>query len=309
VIFSEHAHSSVEKDTRILGMVARKMPTDQRYQMRLDAVEEQLQRGEVATVVATVGTTSAASVDPVPELAELCARYEAWLHVDAAYAGSAWACPELRQSQAGVEQADSVVVNPHKWLLVPADCSVLFTRRPETLKAAFTLVPEYLRTTDQASNLSDYGPALGRRFRSLKLWAVMRCFGRQGIQESIRRGVRLAREFARWVKADPKWELVYENLSLVCLRYRGTDDQNLEIERIVNASGDIFITHTNLAGRMVLRFAIGNLYTTHEDVEFGWRALNAALSQLGVEATMRLAPPSRYHVEHATGESQAGVVD
>jgi aromatic-L-amino-acid/L-tryptophan decarboxylase len=285
VVFSEHAHSSVEKDTRVLGMSARKLPADAQFRMRLSAAEDELRRGNVAAVVATVGTTSAASIDPVPALAELCRRYGAWLHVDAAYAGSAWACPELRESQAGVELADSVVINAHKWLLVPLDCSALFTRRPEVLKEAFTIVPEYLRTSDEASNLSDYGPALGRRFRSLKLWAVMRCFGREGIQEHIRRGVRLAGEFARWVEADESWELVYVSLSLVCFRYRGSDEQNLAVERTVNESGDIFITHTELAGRIVLRLAVGNLHTTSEDVAFGWAALrHAALECRGFPA-------------------------
>jgi aromatic-L-amino-acid/L-tryptophan decarboxylase len=282
VVFSEHAHSSVEKDTRILGMSARKMPADRQFRMQLSPVEDELRRGDVAAVVATVGTTSAASIDPVPALAGLCREYDAWLHVDAAYAGSAWACPELRGSQAGVELADSLVINPHKWLLVPSDCSALFTRRPDVLREAFTIVPEYVRTTDAASNLSDYGPAFGRRFRSLKLWAVMRCFGREGIQEFIRRGVRLAGEFARWVEADEDWELVYENLSLVCFRRRGSDEQNLTIERIVNESGVIFITHTELAGRMVLRLAVGNLHTTRDDVACGWEALRqAALASSG----------------------------
>lgn len=278
VVFSEYAHSSVEKDTRMLGMSARKVDADGQFRMSVAAAEEELRRGDVAAVVATVGTTSAASVDPVPALADLCRQYGAWLHVDAAYAGSAWACPEFRESATGVELADSLVVNPHKWLLVPIDCSVLFTRRPEVLKDAFTIVPEYLRTTDAASNLSDYGPALGRRFRSLKLWTVLRCFGREGIQEFIRRGVRLAAEFGRWVDADQSWELVYENLSLVCFRYRGTDEQNLAIERIVNESGDIFITHTELAGRMVLRLAVGSLHTSRDDVAFAWDTLQRAAS-------------------------------
>jgi aromatic-L-amino-acid decarboxylase len=273
VVFSEHAHSSVEKDVRILGMQARKVATDEAFRMRPSGVAEQLERGNVAAVVATAGTTSSASVDPIPEIAELCARHGVWLHVDAAYAGSAWACPELRGSQAGVAEADSVVMNPHKWLLVPSDCSVLFTRRPEALREAFTIVPEYLRTDDEAANLSDYGPALGRRFRSLKLWATMRCFGREGIQEFIRRSVRLAELFATWVAADPDWELVHQSLSLVCFRFNGTDEQNLAIVERVNRSGDIFITHTRLADRIVLRLAVGYLHTTEDDVAFAWATL------------------------------------
>ena len=293
VVFSEHAHSSVEKAARILGMRSVKIPTDDEFRCRPDAVEEALRAGTTAVVVATVGTTSSASVDPVPELAELCRRYGAWLHVDAAYAGNAWACPELRESQAGVELADSLVVNPHKWMLVPMDCSALFTRRPDVLRDAFTLVPEYLRTSDEAANLSDYGPALGRRFRSLKLWTVMRCFGREGMQEAIRRAVRLAGEFATWVEADDAWELVYESFSLVCLRYRGSDEQNLEIERAVNESGVIFITHTRLSDRMVLRFAVGHLHTTIDDVETGWAALREAAAAVGDPQGASEPPPTR----------------
>lgn len=273
VVFSEHAHSSVEKDTRILGMEPRPVATDDAFRMRADAAEEQLARGDVAAVVSTAGTTSAASFDPTPELAELCARHGAWLHVDAAYAGSAWACPEFRASQAGVAEADSLVVNPHKWLLVPMDCSALFTRRPEALRDAFTLVPEYLRTNDEAASLSDYGPALGRRFRSLKLWAAMRCFGRAGIQAFIRRAVGLAHEFAEWVDADPLWELVHVSLSLACFRFNGSDEDNLAIVDRVNRSGQIFITHTRLGGRIVLRLAVGYLHTTRDDVALAWSVL------------------------------------
>jgi len=274
VVFSEHAHSSVEKDVRILGMEARKVATDPEFRMLTSAVAEQLERGDVAAVVSTAGTTSAASFDPTPEIGELCRARGVWLHVDAAYAGSAWACPEFRGSQAGVELADSLVVNPHKWLLVPSDCSALFTRHPGAFREAFTIVPEYLRTDDEPPSLADYGPALGRRFRSLKLWAAMRCFGRGGIQEFIRRGVRLAHDFAGWVEADPRWELVHVSLSLVCFRFNGTDEENLAIVERVNRSGDIFITHTRLADRIVLRLAIGYLHTTAEDVAFAWSTLN-----------------------------------
>jgi aromatic-L-amino-acid decarboxylase len=274
VVFSEHANSSVEKDTKILGMDSRKVAADDAFRMRVSGVAEQFERGDVAAVVATAGTTSAASFDPIPDIARLCARHDVWLHVDAAYAGSAWACPEFRESQAGVADADSLVVNPHKWLLVPSDCSALFTRRPEALREAFTIVPEYLRTNDEASSLSDYGPALGRRFRSLKLWATMRCFGRAGIQEFIRRSVRLAHDFATWVEADPNWDLVHVSLSLVCFRRNGSDEQNLAIVERVNKSGKIFISHTRLAGRIVLRLAVGYLHTTEDDVAFAWSILN-----------------------------------
>src|SRR5205814_6124376 len=168
-------------------------------EFRLDP--DALDLREAAAVVATVGTTSTTSVDPVPALADACEAAGVWLHVDAAYAGSSWVCPELRWSQAGVERADSLVVNAHKWLLVPMDCSAFWSRRPEALRRAFSLVPEYLRTSDEADSLSEYGPALGRRFRSLKLWAVLRCLGREGLQARIREHVRLAELFESWIRA------------------------------------------------------------------------------------------------------------
>jgi aromatic-L-amino-acid decarboxylase len=276
VVFSEHAHSSVEKAARVLGLEPRPVPTDDEFRMRPALAADELARGDVAAVVATVGTTSVASVDPVGELAELCARSGAWLHVDAAYAGASWVCPEFRESQAGVALADSVVVNAHKWLLTPMDCSVLFTRNPAAFRSAFSLVPEYLRTTDDAPNLSDYGPALGRRFRSLKLWAVLRCYGRAGLQEPIREAVRLAELFAGWVRADPEWQLVARNFALVCFHRLASDEANLAILDRVNRSGEMFITHTRLGGRVVLRLAIGNLHTGEADVAAAWELLRAA---------------------------------
>src|SRR5204863_5185907 len=177
----------VDKAAKLLGLELRKTPSDDEFRLRLDALD----LADAAAVVATVGTTSIASVDPVDAVADACAAEGVWLHVDAAYAGSAWVCPELRWSQAGVERADSLVVNAHKWLFTPMDCSLLWTRRPEDLRRAFSLVPEYLRTSEEVDSLSDYGPALGRRFRSLKLWAVLRCYGRQGLRARIREAVRL----------------------------------------------------------------------------------------------------------------------
>jgi aromatic-L-amino-acid/L-tryptophan decarboxylase len=202
VVCSEEAHSSVERAARLLGLETRRVSTDTEFRMQTP-----VDLSDAAAVVATVGTTSTTSVDPVPELADACAAAGAWLHVDAAYAGSAWVCPELRWSQAGVERADSLVVNAHKWLFVPMDCSLLWTRRPEDLRAAFSLVPEYLRTSDEADSLSDYGPALGRRFRSLKLWTVLRCYGREGLQARIREAIRLGEVFEGWVRDEPGWEV------------------------------------------------------------------------------------------------------
>jgi aromatic-L-amino-acid decarboxylase len=276
VVFSEHAHSSVEKAARILGLEPRKLPADEAYSLRPGDVERELARGDVAVVVATVGTTSCTSVDPVTAIADLCAATGAWLHVDAAYAGASWVCPELRWSQAGVERADSLVVNPHKWILTPVDCSALWTSRPDAFREAFTLVPEYLRTSDAAESLSDYGPALGRRFRALKLWTVIRCFGREGLQEHVRQGIRLAELFEGWVREEPGWEVVApRRFSLVCFRREGSDEDNTAVLERANRSGEIFITHTKLDGRVVLRLAVGNARTTEDDVRRAWDVLRA----------------------------------
>jgi len=271
VVFSEHAHSSVEKDVRMLGMEMRKIATDDELAMRTDGLD----LSDVAAVVATVGTTSFASVDPVRELAEQAHAAGAWLHVDAAYAGAAWICEEERWSQDGVELADSLVVNPHKWLLVPADCSLVWTSRPDEFREAFTLTPEYLRTSDYVDSLPDYGPALGRRFRSLKLWAVLRCYGAEGLRAIQREHMRLAQLFAGWVEADPGWELAAPvRFSLVVFRYKGTDEENEAILERANRSGEIFISHTKLRGRYVLRLAIGNARTREADVRRAWEVLN-----------------------------------
>jgi aromatic-L-amino-acid/L-tryptophan decarboxylase len=270
VVCSEEAHSSVERAARLLGLETRKVPLDAEF--RLDATAVDLT--DAAALVATVGTTSTTAVDPVPVLADACEAAGVWLHVDAAYAGSAWVCPELRWSQAGVERADSLVVNAHKWLFTPMDCSLLWTRKPEALRAAFSLVPEYLRTSDEAENLSDYGPALGRRFRSLKLWAVLRCYGREGLQARIREAIRLAELFEGLVRAEPGWEVCAPRaFSVVCFRTSGSDDENENLLARANATGELFISHTRLDGRYVLRLAIGNERTTEADVRRAWDVL------------------------------------
>jgi aromatic-L-amino-acid decarboxylase len=270
VVCSEHAHSSVEKAARMLGMELRKQPVDEELRMR---VPDDL--GDVAVVVPTVGTTSFASVDPVRALAERAHAAGAWVHVDAAYAGSCWILEEERWSQDGVELADSLVVNPHKWLLVPVDCSLLWTSRPDEFREAFSLVPEYLRTPEDAYALSEYGPALGRRFRSLKLWAVLRCYGAEGLRAIHREHIRLARLFASWVEESEGWELAAPlRFSLVVFRRKGTDEENEAILERANRSGEIFLSHTRLNGRYVLRLAIGNARTTEEDVRRAWEVLN-----------------------------------
>jgi aromatic-L-amino-acid decarboxylase len=269
VACSEHAHSSVEKAARMLGMELRKVPVDDELRMRADVPLD-----DVAAVVATVGTTSFASVDPVRALAERAHAAGAWLHVDAAYAGSSWICEEERSTQDGVELADSLVVNPHKWLLVPMDCSLLWTARPDEFRQAFSLVPEYLRTPEDAYALSEYGPALGRRFRSLKLWAVLRCFGAEGLRSIQREHIRLAELFAGWVEEDPDWELAApQRFSLVVFRRNGSDEENEAVLERANASGDMFLSHTKLDGRYVLRLAIGNARTTEDDVRRAWEVL------------------------------------
>ncbi|MDQ2984597.1 MAG: aminotransferase class V-fold PLP-dependent enzyme [Actinomycetota bacterium] len=271
VVCSEHSHSSVEKAARILGLPVQKAPVDEAFRMKTDGLDLE----GACAVVATVGTTSSTSVDPVAELAELCERANAWLHVDAAYAGSAMVCPEFRWAWEGIERADSVVVNPHKWLFTPVDCSCLWTRRPEELREAFSVVPEYLRTgVEDAVNFSEYGPALGRRFRALKLWAVMRCFGRDGLQERIREAVRLAEVFESWVRDEPGWEVVAPRpFSVVCFRHDGSDAENEALLERVNASGEAYLSHTVLKDRYVLRLAIGNARTTEADVAQAWEVL------------------------------------
>ena len=274
VVCSEHAHSSVDKAARLLDMTIRKVPVDGAFSMRTDLCAQAVADGDVAAVVATVGTTSTTSVDPVEALADIVHAEGCWLHVDAAYAGSSWVCPENRWSAAGVAKADSLVVNPHKWLFTPMDCSVLWTRRPEALRDAFSLVPEYLRTTDDADSLSDFGPALGRRFRALKLWAVIRSYGRTGLQARIREAIRLAALFEGWVDATTGWELCAPRpFSAVCFRMEGTDAQNAALLDRVNASGEIFISHTKLDGMYVLRLAIGHERTREADVVCAWDVL------------------------------------
>ncbi len=275
VVCSEHAHSAADKGARMLGMELRKVPADAGFRMRPDAMD----LTDAAIVIPTVGTTGPGSVDPVPAIADACERTGTWLHVDAAYAGSAMVCPEFRWAFDGVERADSLVVNAHKWMLTPMDCSLLWTSRPEEFRAAFSMVPEFLRTPDaeDALSLSEYGPALGRRFRSLKLWAILRCYGRDGLQRMIREHVRLAEVFEGWVRDEPGWELCApRHFSLVCFRRDGADEENAAILERVNASGEIFISHTRLDGRYVLRLAVGSERTSEADVRRAWDVIRGS---------------------------------
>ena len=270
VVCSEHTHSSTAKAARLLELELRALPVDGTGAMRAEGID----LADACAVVATIGTTSTTAIDPVPALADLCADAGCWLHVDAAYAGSAAVCPELRHLFAGWERADSIGVNPHKWLLTPMDCSAFFTSRPDALRKAFSLVPEYLRVSEDVASLSEYGVPLGRRFRALKLWAVLRCYGREGLQAVIREHVRLAALFESWVEAEPGWEVCApRRFSLVCFRRDGSDEDNEALLERVNATGEAFLSHTRIAERFVLRLAVGNARTTEDDVRHAWDVL------------------------------------
>jgi aromatic-L-amino-acid/L-tryptophan decarboxylase len=277
VVCSEHTHSATAKAARLLELELRTVPGDTAFRLS----PELLDLDEACAVVATIGTTSAASVDPVAEIADRCEAAGVWLHVDAAYAGAAAVCPELRRHFRGWERADSVGVNPHKWLLTPMDCSAFWTRRPDDLRRAFSLVPEFLRVSEDVASLSEYSVPLGRRFRALKLWAVLRCYGREGLQATVREHVRLAALFEGWVRDEPGWEVsAPRHFSLVCFRRDGSDDANAELLRRVNESGEIFISHTRLNGRHVLRLAVGSARTTEDDVRLAWDVLRREAVQL-----------------------------
>src|SRR5579871_748892 len=286
VYTSEQSHSSIEKGAIAVGIgqdYVRKVPVDAEFRMRPDALEELIERDLSAglkpcCVTATVGTTSTTSVDPVPAIADICELHGLWLHVDAAYAGSAAILPEFRWAFAGCDRADSFVTNPHKWLFTPVDCSVFYTRRPEILRRAFSLIPEYLQTAadPRAVNLMDYGVPLGRRFRALKLWFVLRSFGREGLTNLLREHIRLAHELAQKIEADPRFELAAPHpFSVVCFRYKGTDDENRALLERVNASGEIFISSTVLNGRYTLHLAVGNQATTAVHVARAWELISA----------------------------------
>jgi len=283
VYASEQAHSSIDKAVITLGLGLdnlRRVAVDEEFRLDPAALEAAIAADRAAgcrpiAVVATAGTTSTTSVDPLRSIAAICRREGLWLHVDAAYAGSAAICPEFRRLMDGLEEADSIVVNPHKWLFTPVDCSVLLVRDVDTFREAFSVVPEYLRTADTGvTNLMDYGVQLGRRFRALKLWMVMRAFGVSGLQERIRYHCALAREFAAWVESEPGFVLCAPvPFSTVCFRAIGDgsperqDELNERLLNEVNAAGSVFLSHTKLCGRYVLRLTIGNLRTSRERVE------------------------------------------
>ncbi len=291
---SSQAHSSVDKGAITAGFGHDNVvhvDVDDAFRMRPDALAAAVAADRAAgylplAVVATVGTTSTTSIDPLPAIAGLCAREAMWLHVDASYAGVAAIVPECRGILDGVEGADSLVVNPHKWLFTPVDLSAMYTRRPDVLRRAFSLVPDYLVTAEQGDvvNLMDYGVQLGRRFRALKLWMVIRAFGVDGIVQRLRAHMALAREFASWVGGEPGWVVVAPvPFSVVCFRFappgmpdEACDALNQRILDRVNASGRVFLSHTKLRGRFVLHLAIGNLRTERRHVAEAWALLRDA---------------------------------
>jgi aromatic-L-amino-acid/L-tryptophan decarboxylase len=297
---SELAHSSVEKAAVILGIGSarlRKIPADDLGRMDVEKlairIREDRAEGRIPfCVVATIGTTSITSVDPVREIAGLCRSENLWLHVDAAYAGVAASLPEMRDRFDGWEQADSIVLNPHKWLFTPMDCSAFFTRRPDVLKRAFSLVPEYLKTGDAEDNLMDYGVQLGRRFRALKLWFVLRYFGREGIRSRLREHIRIARHFAGWIDEQPDFERTAPApFSTVCFRAapEGVPEETLDglnekLLESVNATAECFLSHTRIHGQYCLRLAVGNIRTEEKHVLDAWVLIQHVLGKLRATA-------------------------
>ncbi len=299
---SQEAHSSIDKAGIVLGIGQtglRKIGVDSAFRMDVaelePAIEEDIATGwRPFAVVATVGTTSTTSIDPVPQIADICERYGLWLHVDGAYGGSAAVDPEMRWVLDGCERADSLIVNPHKWLFTPIDCSVFYTRKPDVVKAAFSLVPEYLRSAESVGedapiNLMDYGTSLGRRFRSLKLWMIMRYFGQEGLAARIHEHIRLGQLVRQWVEEASDFEIMAPTpFSTVCFRAhpKGIDDEtqlellNEHIMNRINAAGRFFLSHTKLYGQYTIRIAVGNLRTTEEDVRSLWGEIQAALAAM-----------------------------
>ncbi|MEW6361256.1 MAG: pyridoxal-dependent decarboxylase [Acidobacteriota bacterium] len=304
VYCSVEAHSSVDKACIALGLGLRslkKIECNDVFEMKADAlaaaIEADLAEGIMPfCVVATIGTTSTTAVDPVEEIARICESYGLWLHVDAAYAGPAAILPELRPLFSGWEKADSIVMNPHKWLFTPFDLSAFYCRDMASLRRAFSLVPEYLRTADSATvkNGMDYGFQLGRRFRALKLWFVIRYFGREGIAARLRNHCRLARDFADWIRQSENFELMAPTpFALVCFRAvpkhlaetqdeSGLDEFNERLMNKINASGKAYLSHTKLKGRLALRFSVGSIRIMPRHIEEMKELLTGAVAEIGL---------------------------
>ncbi len=293
---SDQAHSASDKSVIAIGLgldALRRIPSDAEYRMRPDALADAIAADRAVgilpiAVVATVGTTSTTSVDPVAAIAEICAREQLWLHVDAAYAGVAAMLPSHAHILNGAGRADSLVVNPHKWLFTPFDLSAFYCRRMDVMRAAFSVTPEFLRTTEggpgsHVKNLMDTGVQLGRRFRALKLWMILRSFGARAIRAHLAAHIRLAQEFASWVDAHPDFErLAPVPFSVVCFRWNpplrklspaDLDAANERLINLVNQNGDVFLSHTRLREGLALRVAIGHLHTTETHVRRAWDLL------------------------------------
>jgi aromatic-L-amino-acid decarboxylase len=288
---SDQAHSSVDKAVVAAGIGLRnlrKIPSDEQFRLRPDALRDALAADAAAgltpcCIVATAGTTSTTSVDPLIPILDIAKDYNAWVHIDAAYAGAAALLPEFAWMLEGNERAHSLVVNPHKWLFTPMDCSVFYTRHPEVLRRTFTITPEYLKTTSDPREVSlmDYGVALGRRFRGLKLWYVLRYFGREKLRELVRGHIAMAQQLAAWVAADHRFELAAPApFSAVCFRLREDEPRTRALVAAVNATGAFFISQTVLQGRYAARVAIGNQTTTLTDVEALWEEIRRLIPTL-----------------------------
>ena len=296
VYASDQAHSSVEKASIALGLGeenVQRVPTGPEFRMDMAALRVMIERDlrekfKPLAVVATVGTTSTASVDPVPEIAKICREHKMWLHIDGAYGGGFAMLPEFEWLAEGWNEADSVIINPHKTLYVPLDFSVLYVRDLERLRRVFTLVPEYLRgdTVEAEKNYMDYGIQLGRRFRALKAWVIWRAFGREGMVAFMREHIRLAGLFADWIKTDNRFELAAPVvLPVVCFRFVGGDKgkidiSNSEIVERINASGRAYLTQTKLRGQTVMRIGLGNVLTTEQHLRNLWELIQKTAEQL-----------------------------
>ncbi len=301
VYVSEHTHSSAEKGAITLGFGqnnVRRIGVDDQFRMRPDLLEQAIGRDLAAgkrpcCIIASAGSTSTSALEPIPEIADIAEKYGIWLHVDAAYAGCAAVVPEQRHILEGAERAHSILLNPHKWLYVSIDCSVLYTRYPEILRRSSTLSAEYLKTTedDVVVNYMDYGVQLGRRFRALKLWYVMRYYGRQGVIAMLREALRLAQLLKNLIDADGDFEVSAPvAFSLVCFRHRSDNPFNQRLLAELNSTGKAFLSHTVLNGRFVLRFAIGNFQTTEDDVREVWQLIRQTAQQLvAAEASATVA--------------------
>ncbi|HSR66470.1 MAG TPA: aminotransferase class V-fold PLP-dependent enzyme [Acidobacteriota bacterium] len=287
VYATEQTHSSAIKAVRIAGIGDRNLralPVDEEYAMQPQALEEALRRdrqtGRIPVcVIATVGTTSSTAVDPVPAIAEICRRHQVWLHVDAALAGSAAILPEMRWLMEGVEESDSYVFNPHKWLFTNFDCTAFFCRDPHSLKQALAIQPEYLKTgyDRAAENFRDWSLQLGRRFRSLKLWMVIRCYGVEGLRALLRRHLEMTQWFARQVRTHPRTQLLREpRLQTVCFHLE--DDESTQgLLEAVNATGQALLTHTRLDGRYIIRVSFGQIHQRPQHAEALWDLISKAL--------------------------------